>query len=112
MLLVLNVNDGNSADHRLQKMCRDIKLNFYQHSKAQLKKKCKIYMEHYKGGRFDPVHGSAAGGQPGDRVAAAILAAEESDCESEEEAVEGIFQDSSDADSSGEDGDDSEEDSE
>ena len=77
-------------------MCRDIKLNYYQHSKGQLKKKCKIYLEHYKGGRFDPVHGSAAGGQPGDRVAAALLAEAESDCESEEEAVEGIFQDSSD----------------
>eukprot|EP01115_Flamella_aegyptia_P000998 TRINITY_DN11577_c0_g1_i1.p1 TRINITY_DN11577_c0_g1~~TRINITY_DN11577_c0_g1_i1.p1 ORF type:complete len:199 (+),score=22.06 TRINITY_DN11577_c0_g1_i1:121-717(+) len=34
-------------------MKRDIKLNFYQHTKPVLKKKCELYELQYRGGRFD-----------------------------------------------------------
>lgn len=36
-------------------MSRDIKLNAYQLTKAQLKKKMKVYLQKYRGGKFDRI---------------------------------------------------------
>jgi hypothetical protein len=36
-------------------MARDIKLNIYQHTSKQLKKKCELFKQKYEGTKFDPI---------------------------------------------------------